>query len=321
MQLRVRAARWRWTVAAAVVAALVVGALIVRQNERARAVAHRVTHDPVVLAAGDIACSPGSSSFHDNAGTPTACRARATSDLALELSPTAVLALGDIQYGSGSLADYAASFDRTWGRLRSVLYPVPGNREYEHDPDARTYFAYFGNAAGQPGRGYYSFDLGRWHIVALNSNIDRGSDSAQARWLLADLARSRARCTLALWHHPRFSSDPKPNDSVVAFWRALYQYKADIVLNGHAHMYERFAPQTPGGSTATDHGIRQFIVGTGGEGLDRGHRPRRVTSETANQTMFGLLQLGLHNGSYDWRFVPEPGRHFTDAGHGACNPK
>jgi hypothetical protein len=289
------------------------------RTERTREPSDRpVPAVPVVMAAGDIACSSDDPSFRDGTGTPTACREGATSDLAIQASPSALLALGNVQYGSGSLADYQASFDRTWGRLRSVLYAVPGDEEREAGK-ADMFFAYFGMAAGQPGMGYYSFDVGGWHLVALNTNIAVGAGSAQERWLRADLSSSRARCTLAFLHRPRFSSGVNgSNRSTIALWRALYDFGADIVLAGGDKHYERFKPQTPDGSAETNHGIRQFVVGTGG--ASHGDIGRRATnSDVVNNDTFGLLRLDLHQASYDWRFVPEAGKQFTDAGQGTCN--
>jgi acid phosphatase type 7 len=302
------------------VAGLAVAGLLVSERERGPA-AWRTTTAPVVMAAGDIACRTEDHSFRGGAGTPTACHARATSDLAVQASPTALLALGDVQYGLGSLTEYAASFDPTWGRLRAIMHPVPGDDEYEHsEGGAEAYFAYFGLAAGAPGNGYYSFNLDSWHLVALNTNIPLGPGSMQGRWLRADLAANSSRCTLAFMHRPRFSSGGNGDGpSITPLWRALYDYHADVVLAGHDHDYERFTPQTPDGR-ASHRGIRQFVVGTGGASHG-GKGTQAANSEAFDNTTFGLLRLDLRDGSYDWRFVPEPGGRFTDAGHGTCNSK
>ncbi len=291
------------------------------RSERAREPSEEpVQAVPVVMAAGDIACSPDDPSFRGGAGSPVACRANATSDLAIQASPAAVLALGNLQYGSGSLIDYQRSFDPTWGRLRSVLYAVPGEQERE-SRDMGVYFAYLGLAADEPAAGYYSFDLGSWHLVALNTNVAVGPGSAQERWLKADLASSTARCTLAFLHRPRFSSGVHGNDrSTIALWRVLYDSGADVVLAGGDRHYERFEPQTPDGSTATDHGIREFVVGTGGASHGAIGRPA-ANSELINNDTFGLLRLDLGAASYDWRFIPERGKRFTDSGRGTCNAK
>jgi hypothetical protein len=308
------------TIVIVVVVGLLVAGLLAMERERESTV-QGGDASPVVMAAGDIACAPDNDSFRAGAGTATACRARATSDLAVQESPTALLALGDVQYGSGSLAEYVASFDPTWGRLRTILHPVPGDEEYEKsEGSAEAYFAYFGLAAGAPQKGYYSFNLGSWHLVALNTNIPRDPGSVQERWLRADLAANRSRCTLAFMHRPRFSSGGHgASASATALWRALFDYRADVVLAGNDHHYERFKPQTPDGK-ANDQGIRQFIVGTGGASHG-GVRARAANSEVFNNKTFGLLRLELHQGSYDWRFVPEAGARFSDAGHAACNRK
>jgi acid phosphatase type 7 len=306
------------SIAAIAVLVLTVSRLVVW--ERAREPIVPLTASPVLLAAGDIACAPDNRSFRGGAGKPYACRAHATAELAQKRSPTAVLALGDVQYGSGSLADYQASFDRTWGRLHDVLYAVPGDEEYERNSEGMAYFSYFGMAAGEPGKGYYSFNLGRWHIIALNSNLARGPGSPQERWLRADLAGDRSPCTLAFWHRPRFSSGGNGNGpSITPLWRALYDDHVDVVLNGHDHDYERFAPQTPDGVKASD-GIREFVVGTGGASHGSAG-PRAANSELFDNQTFGLLRLDLHDGSYDWRFVPEPGKQFSDSGHATCTAK
>jgi hypothetical protein len=306
------------SLAAIAVLVLAVGRLVV--SERAREPIVPLTASPVLLAAGDIACAPDSRSFRGGAGKPYACRAGATAELAQKMSPTAVLALGDVQYGSGSLADYRASFDRSWGRLHDVLYPVPGDEEYERNSEGMAYFSYFGMAAGQPAKGYYSFNLGSWHIIALNSNLPHGHGSPQERWLRADLARDHSSCTLAFWHRPRFSSGGHGDGpSITPLWRVLYDDHVDVVLNGNDHDYERFAPQTPDGVKASD-GIREFVVGTGGASHGSAGR-RAANSEVFDNQTFGLLRLDLHDGSYDWRFVPEPGKEFSDSGHATCAAK
>jgi hypothetical protein len=199
---------------------------------------------------------------------------------------------------------------------------VPGNHDY-HTARASGYFRYFGAAAGNPAKGYYSFDLGEWHLIALNSNCsdvggcERGS--AQVRWLRADLAaHASARCTLAYWHHPLFSSGVHgSNATYTAFWNELYAAGADVVLVGHDHDYERFAPQTPTGVLDTRRGIRQFVVGTGGRGLRR-FKTIRSWSEVRDSTTFGVLRLALRPAGYAWRFVPAVGS-FTDSGTGGCH--
>jgi len=275
-----------------------------------------------IAAAGDIACDPGASAAARSRGFGDSCRDRATASLLGKGNYFAELVLGDEQYESGGLADFTAAYDSTWGRFKRTTYPVPGNHEYETSP-AAGYFAYFGARAGVQSKGYYSFDVGGWHLVALNSNCGAiggcSFSSSQGRWLRADLAAHPSACTLAYWHHPRFSSGPHRNDARLAdFWRILYDGGADVVLAGHDHDYERFAPQTPGAVGDPKRGIREFVVGTGG----RSHYPfvtTRPNSQVRNSNTFGVLALTLRPNSYDWRFVPEPGKTFTDAGTAACH--
>ncbi len=290
--------------------------------------------DPVVVAVGDIACDPAAKAFVGGLGTATECQQMATSDLALSLDPTAVLALGDLQYACGGYSAFLQSYDPSWGRLRSITHPVPGNHEYgttsthptgtgcSAASDASGYFAYFGAAAGDPTKGWYSFDLGAWHVVALNSNCNRiggcGLTSPQALWLQADLAASDARCTLALMHFPRFSSGPHGGyTSVDKLWQLLRADEAEIALAGHDHLYERFARldvlQQP-----DPLGIRSFVVGTGGK-----ERYAVTTvqpgSEVRIDDRYGVLELTLSDGSYAWRFVPLGGGPALDAGAETCH--
>jgi hypothetical protein len=290
----------------------------------------------VIAAAGDIACSPRDPDFKGGAGTAITCRQRATSDLLVGAGLSAVLALGDNQYECAGVADFAGSFNASWGRVKSLIRPTPGNHEYiSANPDgyggtgctsgAQGYFSYFGAVAGDPSRGYYSFDLGAWHLVSLNTNLADASScpivscaagSEQERWLKADLAAHPAACTLAYWHQPLFSSKTRSTASR-PFWDALQAAGADVVLNGHVHTYERFAAQRPDGAADPAGGIREFVVGTGGKSVeDIG--TRAANSELRSAT-FGVLQLTLHPGSYDWRFRPVAGETFSDAGSGSCH--
>lgn len=277
-----------------------------------------------MAAAGDIACDPESSEFNDGNGEPGGCRMKATSDLLVRLSRRgldAVLTLGDNQYEEGTLEQFQQSYDATWGRLKKLTRPAPGNHDYETG-DAAGYFAYFGSRAGDPEKGYYSFDTGEWHAVVLNSNCGEvggcEAGSPQERWLRADLQASPAGCTLAYWHHPRFTSGPHGNDDeYVAFWRALYDAGADVVLVGHDHLYERFAPQDPDGRADPERGIRQFTVGTGGKSLypvEEVHPNSEVRSDDA----FGVLLLTLHPESYEWEFLSVGKPKFTDSGRDSC---
>ncbi len=278
--------------------------------------------DPVIAAAGDIACDPNDPRYNSGDGTPTACRQRATSDLLVGAGYDAVLLLGDIQYVDGALAKFQTSFHPTWGRLGSLLRPAPGNHEYL-TPGAAGYYDYFGPAAGDRSRGYYSYELGTWHLIALNSNCAAiggcGAGSPQLQWLAADLAAHPRACTLAYWHHPRFSSGPHTNDAAYdAFWQTLHQAGADLVLVGHDHDYERFGPQDPAGRADPRYGIRELVVGTGGQEL-RPFAAIRPNSEARNATDHGVVELRLRADGYDWRFLPAAGGTYTDSGSAACH--
>jgi hypothetical protein len=278
------------------------------------------TGDPIIAAAGDIACDPSDGNFNGGNGTSGSCRQKAVSDLFVGKNFSAVLTLGDTQYEDGSLTKYQQSFDPSWGRAKSVIRPAVGNHEYL-TAGASGYYSYFGAAAGDKTKGYYSYDIGAWHIIALNSNCSQvggcGAGSAQEQWLKSDLAAHPSMCTLAYWHHPRFSSgEHGSNTSYDAFWKDLYAAGAEIVLNGHDHDYERFAQQNPSG-TADPNGIQQFVVGTGG----KNHYAFTTTlanSLVRNPDTYGILKITLHATSYDWQFVPEAGKTFTDSGTMNC---
>lgn len=268
----------------------------------------------VVAAAGDIACTPG------QAPSDAGCRMAETAALVEAARPAAVLTLGDNQYETGTLAAFRDSYDRSWGRFKAITHPSPGNHEFAGG-SARGYFTYFGAAAGPPGRGWYSFDVGAWHMVSLNSNCAAaggcGPGSPQYAWLEADLVASGARCTLAYWHHPRFSSGYHGDDpSVGPLWELLDRASAELVLSGHDHHYERFAATAPDGTPKAD-GIRQFVVGTGGRSLYPTFVPHRG-SELRRSVTFGILVLTLSSDGYRWRFDHVPGDTFTDAGEGRC---
>ena len=275
---------------------------------------------PTIAAAGDIACAPESPAFNDGEGRGLECRQKATSDLLLARY-IGVLALGDLQYEDGSHARFLESYDASWGRVKSITAPVPGNHEYR-TAGAKGYYRYFGTSAGDPAKGYHSFDIGRWHLVALNSNCAAvggcGPGSAQETWLRDDLAANRTRCALAYWHHPRFSSGLHGSDRTYrAFWQALYEAGADLVLVGHDHDYERFAPQDANGRRDVARGIRQFVVGTGGHSL-RTFPRIEPNSEARDRTTFGVLELTLGPAAYAWRFRPAVGT-FTDSGSARCH--
>ena len=270
----------------------------------------------VVAAVGDIACPPTSTT------TPDACRQMATSDLLVGATPDAVITLGDNQYNNGESSNFNLSYDPSWGRYKAITKPSPGNHDY-NTAGAAGYYGYFGAAAGDPSKGYYSFNLGGWHIIALNSNcayVSCSAGSTQEQWLRADLAANPAPCTLAFWHHPRFTSGTgHSNDiSVTPFWQALYDYGADVVLSGHVHNYERFAPQAPNGAADSVRGIREFVVGTGGKSL-YASGAGITNSEVRNGSTFGVLKLTLRPTGYDWAFTPEAGKTFTDTGSHACH--
>jgi hypothetical protein len=267
-------------------------------------------------------------SYNAGNGSAGACRQKATSDLLVNAGLKAVLPLGDNQYLCGDYQSYMQVYDLTWGRMKSITHPVPGNHEYLDkggagcSTNATGYFKYFGSAAGSSTKGYYSYNIGTWHLVALNSNCSAiggcGSTSPQGLWLAADLAAHRTSCTLAYWHSPLFSSGTLESLSTRPFWKILYKYGADVILNGHSHIYERFAPQTPDGEPDPVYGIREFIVGTGGED-HTSTTTVAANSQVRNTNTFGVLKLTLHSDSYDWEFVPEAGKTFTDSGTRTCH--
>lgn len=230
----------------------------------------------------------------------------------LDATGGTVFTLGDHAYPRGTADEYRACYEPTWGRHRGRTRPTPGNHDYE-TPGAAPYFAYFGGAAGPDGLGYYSFDLGSWHIVSLNSNT---GIAAQAAWLQQDLDVHRNRCTLAFWHHPLYSSGPEGVTLATRdLWRVLYRHGAEVVLGSHNHMYERFAPQDHEGQLDPVRGIRQFVVGTGGAPLHNA-RDTMANSEVLFST-FGVLKLTLASDSYDWEFIPVSGPR--DSGTGQCH--
>jgi hypothetical protein len=309
-------------------AAVVLGAALVlaasRSSERVQPPVEEAATPvvgPKIAAAGDVACDPEHSSFDERRGDELTCRQYATSELLVDADYEAVLVLGDIQYEEGEASAFAQSYDPTWGRAKGSTRPVPGNHEYR-TRGASGYFAYFGAAAGDPAEGYYSYDVGAWHVVALNSNCDAvggcGEGSAQEVWLRADLAASSGRCTLAYWHHPRYSSGTNGSDRATsAFWQALHDAGAEVVLAGHDHDYERFAPQDARGGRDEARGIRQFVVGTGGRSLRTFPRVE-PNSEVRDRSSFGVLELTLGANAYAWRFRPAVGS-FTDSGSARCH--
>ncbi len=231
--------------------------------------------------------------------------------------PGQVFTAGDNAYPDGRAVEFANCYAPSWGRFKNRTHPSPGNHEY-FTQGAVPYFSYFGAAAGDSGKGYYSYELGAWHIISLNSQIDMSPTSPQAIWLKQDLAEHQAHCVLAYWHYPLFSSGMFAVDSVRPLWQILYDNDADVIISGHDHHYERFFPQTPAGVADSLRGIRQFIVGTGGRTLQPllGSAPN---SEIADNSSYGVLKLTLHMSSYDWEFVPVAGKTFRDSGSGTCH--
>src|SRR5579872_3327837 len=265
----------------------------------------------VLVGAGDIA------SCDDLRG------AEATAKL-IDGIPGTVFAVGDLAYPDGSDEQFAKCYGATWGRFKDRTRPAPGNHEY-HSDGASGYVRYFGAAAGDPTKAYYSYDLGAWHIIALNSECEAvggcGVGSQQEQWLRQDLNAHPAKCTLAYWHKPLFSSGAAHGNDpeVKALWDALYAANVDVVLNGHDHDYERFAPQDPSGNLDSQRGIREFVVGTGGKNSHRSFAAPKPDSEVRQADTFGVLKVTLHATSYDWEFVPEAGKTFSDFGTGACH--
>ena len=277
--------------------------------------------DRLIGAAGDIACDPANRFFGRQPPVAENCHEGATAALLQRAGVDAVLALGDNQYEAATLAEFRASYDRSWGALKSITYPVAGNHEY-YTNGAAGYFQYFGRVAGEPKQGWYSFDVGAWHLVALNSNCNEVgcfAGSEQEKWLRDDLKAHPTECTLAFWHAPLFSSGPEAeNRSVRPLWNALYAAGVDVVLNGHNHNYERFAPQSPEGRPDAARGIREFVVGTGGNNLQGFPSPER-NSEVRIADTFGVLLLKLRTAGYDWNFTPESPDGQRDAGSDSCH--
>ncbi|MEO8463663.1 MAG: metallophosphoesterase, partial [Chloroflexota bacterium] len=262
--------------------------------------------DVVLVGAGDIAsCGLTADS--------------ATAKVVAGIAGT-VFTAGDNAYERGTAAEFRDCYGPTWGAFRDRTYPAPGNHDYGTSA-AGGYFGYFGSRAGPADSGWYAYDLGTWRIYALNSNctiVGCAAGSAQVQWLRADLATNPRTCVLAYWHHPRFSSGEHGSDATVGpLWDALYAAGAEVIVNGHDHDYERFAPQTPGGVANPATGIREFVVGTGGASL-RGFSTIRANSEIRNSTSHGVLKLTLAANGYTWQFVPAGSATFKDAGSGTC---
>jgi hypothetical protein len=266
------------------------------------------TSDPVFVGAGDIGNCNGTGD-------------EATASLVNSISGT-VFNIGDNAYPDGSTAKFNKCYDPTWGQFKARTKPSVGNREYDVSPDASGYFDYFGAAAGDRPKGYYSYDLGGWHIIVLNSNcaqVPGGCDagSPQEEWLKADLAAHQNACSIAYFHHPRFSSGVNGNKTFVApFWSDLYEAGAEVVLSGHDHSYERFAPQNPSGQADPEAGIREFVVGTGGAGFTA-FKTVQPNSQKRIANTNGVLKMTLHPSSYEWQFITAPGRTVADSSAGS----
>ena len=285
--------------------------------------------DPVIAAAGDIACDPASEYFNNGVGVPRLCRQKLSSDLLLRSDLDRVLTPGDLQYEQGTLAQFMGSFHPSWGRAKPLISPVPGNHEYD-TPGAAGYFDYFNGPgvatgqAGERGKGYYSFEVGTWHVVALNSECNRiggcGPDSPQVRWLRADLAANPRPCTLAYWHGPRFTSGRygDKSEDVRALFDAAHAGGVDVVLSGHEHFYERFGPQDGEGRADPARGVRQITVGMGGKG-PHGFDTVQPNSEFRTASVIGVLEMTLGEGSYAWRLVRAPTSRIFDSGASSCH--
>ena len=264
--------------------------------------------DPVLVGAGDIADC-------DETGDEI------TSELVHAISG-AVVTFGDNVYESGTTAEFEACYAPNWGRDKERTRPSVGNHEYR-TANAVGYFTYFGAAAGDPSKGYYSYDVGAWHVIVINSNCSQvggcEATSPQGQWLQADLEAHPALCTLAYWHHPLFSSGPHGNNPAMKpFWELLYQAGVELVLNGHDHLYERFSPQDPDGGADPSQGISEFIVGSGGKS-HYSFGDLLPNSAATNDDAYGVIKLTLHPTSYDWEFIPEPGVSFADSGSLPCH--
>lgn len=256
----------------------------------------------VVLAAGDVGqCdSPGA----------------ALTGALLQKHPGSILGLGDFAYPNGTAEEFRRCYEPAWGAFKQRIHPAPGNHDYR-TPGAAGYFAYFGARTGD--RDYYSFDVGAWHVVSLNSNRELEPGSPQLQWLDEDLRKNRQRCVLAFWHHPRFSSARRGSDPrTQAFWEVLYRHGASIVLAAHDHDYERFPPMNDQGERDDGRGIRSFVVGTGGAKLYEAGT-RHPLSQVWDGSTWGVLKLTLREDAYDWEFLPAADGQFKDAGTASCN--
>jgi hypothetical protein len=269
---------------------------------------------PVFAAVGDIACDPSDANFNGGAGTSSHCGEMRTSDVAVgDSSVTGVLGLGDYQYNCGDPADYAVSYNPSWGRLKAETQPVAGNHEYitgtgcPTDGTAASFFNYFGANSHQSTKGHFSFDAGSWHLIALNANCSKaggcGATSVQTKWLQADLAATSQPCILAFWHQPLFTGQRAQAAVYRTWWNVLYAAHADVVLNGHVHNYQRYVPLNPSGASDPVNGITEYIVGTGGEGLNPLSAAASPQPAAWNTKSFGYLRLALNATGWTSQFV------------------
>ncbi len=270
-------------------------------------------HDYVVMAVGDIACGPNDQDKD--------CQDKRTAELIKSTNPDALFLLGDLQYQDGKSEDFQKFFGSTWQQFNSLAYPTPGNHDYL-TPGATGYFNFYQNFyKNKQNKDYYSFNIGPWHLISLNSNCWAVAgclaDTPQEKWLVKDLQDNPSKCTLAFWHHPFYTSGRQENLTAYRdFWKDLYNSGADVVLNGHEHLYERFAPQDNLGNK-NDKGIREFVVGTGGINL-YSFQKIQPNSEFRDNKDFGVLKLTLHSSSYDWQFISIDNQ-VLDAGSGQCH--
>lgn len=267
----------------------------------------------VLLAAGDIAeC--------DHQGD------EATARILARYPQATIAALGDLAYQQGTTAQFEDCYDPSWGKFKDRTRPATGNHD-QSTKNAQGYWDFFGSRGGPYDKYYYSYDLGSWHVVVLNSDCWRVDgcdiDDPQAEWLRLDLRRHATLCTLAYWHRPPFSSGrygaPKETDRVRPLWRVLYEEGADVLLTGHEHSYERFAPMDAEGQRDDEGGVRLFVVGTGGGNLRRFKNDPLPTTEVRDDATWGLLKLSLKPTAYDWEFLPVAEGSFTDSGSGTCH--
>jgi hypothetical protein len=274
---------------------------------------------PSPIPPGPDTGTPGPPAILVGAGDIGQCGSAAVAATALIIDRISgiVFTTGDNAYPNGSAANFRDCFEPHWGRHRERTRPTPGNHDYDTG-GAAGYYNYFEDNAGPFGLGYYSYFAGSWRVIALNSEIPVGPGSAQLQWLRSELTASRSKCTMVYWHKPLFSSGPNgPNRDMREIWRLMYEFDADLVVNGHDHLYERFAPQDPDGRIDQTRGIRQITVGTGGGAL---YTPITSAANTeAIGVVYGVLRLTLSAGGYQWQFMPVPGASFSDAGMGQCH--